>query len=439
MPSIIAPVPSYYAASAHPQAEHPPLRGRVSADVCVIGGGYTGLLTGLELAERGFRVVLLEARRIGWGASGRNGGQICSAFSSGMEKVEKWVGLEDARKLFACSEEGKALVAERIAQHAIDCNLTWGYFHAAARPSEMAYVEAWREHYGKTYGVTGLEVARGPEETRRHVASPRYIGGLFEPAAGHLHPLNYCLGLARAALAAGVEIYEGSTVTAIVPGPRPRVSTTVTDGAGEGGSGGEVSAEFLVLGCNAYLDGLRPELAAKIMPVGTYIGATEVLGEARAAALIPGNAAIADLKFVLDYFRRSADHRLLFGGRVSYTTREPRDLKVAMRASMLKVFPDLEEVAMDYAWGGLVAITMERTPHLGRSGTNIFYAQGYSGSGVTLSAIAARVLAEAIGGQAGRLDLFARLPHTTFPGGPWLRTPTLALAMLWYRLRDLLP
>jgi gamma-glutamylputrescine oxidase len=421
--------PSYYAATAHPQPDCPALKGRREADVCVVGGGFTGVQAALELAERGFSVVLLEARRIGWGASGRNGGQICSGLSADMSKVEKWVGLDDARKIFAATEEGKAIIRERVIKHAIDCDLAWGYFHAAERAREMAEVEAWHDHWRETYGVTTLSVARGAAEARRHVASDRYIGGLFDAGAGHLHPLNYCLGLARAAALAGVEILEGSAVTAVAPGVRPLVKTAE----------GEVSAAFVVLGCNAYLEGLEPALRAKIMPVGTYIGATEVLGENRAGALIPGNAAIADLKFVLDYFRRSADHRLLFGGRVSYTTREPADLKAAMRASMLRVFPELGDVAMDYAWGGFVAITMERTPHLGRIGSNIYFAQGYSGSGVTLCGMAARILAEAIAGQAARLDLFSRLPHTTFPGGPLLRTPTLALAMLWYRLRDLLP
>ena len=418
---------SWYAATARAQPDHPELTGELSCDVCVVGGGYTGVTAALELAERGFDVVLLEANRIGWGASGRNGGQICTGFSSGAEKLIDWVGLDDARRLFAMTEEGKQIIRDRVARHEIDCDLTWGYFHAADRPRELQDCAEAAEVLSKL-GGEGYEVVRGAEAARAHVGSPRYIGGLYEAGAGHLHPLNYCLGLARAAAAAGVRIFEGTRATAIDP-DAARVTT----------ARGRVDAKFLVLAMNAYLGELVPQLRRRIMPVGTYIAATEPLGENRAKGLIPQNAAISDLKFVLNYFRRSADDRLLFGGRVSYSTLMPPNLPRAMRGKMLEVYPDLNDVGFDFAWGGFVAITVERSPHLGRIGGRTYFAQGFSGSGVTLTGIAGRVLAEAIAGQAGRLDLFARLPHTPFPGGRILRTPTLVLAMLWYRLRDLIP
>jgi gamma-glutamylputrescine oxidase len=420
-------VDSWYAATAHAQPDYPALKGAIACDVCVVGGGYTGLTTALELAERGYDVVLLEANRLGWGASGRNGGQICTGFSSDPAKLIEWVGLDDARKLFAMTEEGKRIVRERVAKHGIDCDLTWGYFHAADRPREMRDAENYVESLAKL-GYTDAEVVHGTEAARRHVGSPRYTGGVFETGAGHLHPLNYCLGLARAAVQAGVRIFEGT-----------RALEIDTDAATLTTAEGRVDARFLVLAMNAYLEDLVPGIRGKIMPVGTYVAATEPLGENRAKALIPGNAAVADMKFVLNYFRRSADHRLLFGGRVSYSTVMPPNLPRAMRAKMLEVFPDLGDVRFDYTWGGYVAITVERSPHLGRLGARTFFAHGFSGSGVTLTGIAGRVLAEAVAGQAERLDLFEKLPHTTFPGGRILRTPSLVLAMLWYRLQDLRP
>lgn len=418
---------SWYAATARPQPHYPELTESLSCDVCVVGGGYTGVTAALELAERGFDVVLLEANRIGWGASGRNGGQICTGFSSSPDKLIDWVGLDDARRLFAMTEEGKQIIRDRVAKHDIDCDLTWGYFHAADRPRELRECEEAAETLSKL-GYEAQEVVRDAETAQRHAASPRFIGGLYESGAGHLHPLNYCLGLARAAAQTGVRIFEGT-----------RAQTIDTEAAKVLTAKGEVSAKFLVLAMNAYLSDLVPVLRSRIMPVGTYIAATEPLGENRAKGLIPGNAAVADMKFVLNYFRRSPDHRLLFGGRVSYSTLMPPNLPRAMRKKMLEVYPDLADVGFDFTWGGFVAITVERSPHLGRLGRRTYFAQGFSGSGVTLTGIAGRVLAEAITGQAERLDLFAKLPHTPFPGGRILRTPSLVLAMLWYRLRDLVP
>jgi gamma-glutamylputrescine oxidase len=427
MPSE-AHVESYYTATAHALPDFPELSGEVTADVCVVGGGYAGLSTALELAGRGFDVVLLEANRVGWGASGRNGGQICTGYASGMEKIAGWLGADDARKLFSLAEEAKEIIRERVARHGIDCDLTWGYFHGAAKPRQQRELAETQEHWATAFGYGGTRLVEGRDEVARYVATAAYVGGLYDPGAGHLHPLNYCLGLARAASGAGVKIFEGSAVTALDTGARPRART----------DRGAVKARFLVLCGNAYLGNLAPALRRKIMPVGTYIGATRPLGEDRARALIPGDSAVSDCNFVLNYYRLSADRRMLFGGRVSYSTLMPPNLPRAMRAKMLEVFPALADVDFDYTWGGFVAITVERTPHIGRLGDRVYFAQGFSGQGVAMTGIAGRVLAEAIAGQAGRFDVLARLPHKTFPGGRLFRTPTLSLAMLWYRMQDML-
>jgi gamma-glutamylputrescine oxidase len=419
--------PSWYAATANDATEHPPLAGEASADVCIVGGGYSGLSAALELAERGYRVVLLEAARIGWGASGRNGGQICSGFAPSMARIAGWVGPEDAHKLWLCAEEAKAIIRDRVTRHAIACDLAWGYLHAALKPRQVAELaeelELWQGRHG--YRQARL-VERA--EMRATVESEAYAGGLLDAGGGHLHPLNYALGLARAARAAGVALHEGSRVL----GLEGRGPVTVRTASGS------LRARTLVLCGNAYLGGLVPALRRKIMPVGTYIAATAPLGRERAERLIHGNLAVADANFVISYFRLSSDRRLLFGGRVSYSTMMPPNLPGAMRRSMLRVFPQLADVGFDYVWGGNVAITVERTPHLGRLAGDIYFAHGYSGLGVALTGIAGRILAEAIAGTAERLDLFARLPHTSFPGGPLLRAPALAAAMLWYRLKDLL-
>lgn len=422
-------VDSWYAATTNDQTAYPALQGRLEADVCVIGAGYTGLQSAIELAQRGYRVAVLEARRVGWGASGRNGGQICTAFASGMDQIEQSVGRADAQRLFQLSEEAKTILRERIERFQIECGLTRGYLLAAERAREMRECEDWLESAARDYGYSKLELIREPQAMRQLVESPRYIGGLADHGAGHLHPLNYCLGLARGAASLGVQIFENSEVTAVERGEPALVRT----------SAGEIKARFVMAAGNAYLNGLLPELRSRIMPVGTYIGATAPLGEERARALLPQDHAVSDLKFVLDYFRRSQDNRLLFGGRVSYSKLQPPNLKMSMRKGMVKVFPQLADVTIDSAWGGFVGITMERTPDIGRVTPNIYYAQGFSGQGVALTSIAGRVVAEAIAGQAERYDLFARLPHRSFPGGPLLRTPTLVLAMLWYRMQDLLP
>jgi gamma-glutamylputrescine oxidase len=419
---------SYYAATAHAAAVREPLRGEVAADVCVVGGGIAGCSTALHLAERGYKVVLLEGRRIGWGASGRSGGQAIFGFAAGQDKLTAQVGRETARRMFDVSVEALDLLKDRVARHAIDCDLHWGQAHVAIKPRHETELKAWREELERDYGYASLRWL-DQHEIRSLIASDRYIGGLLDTRSGHLHPLNYTLGLARAAEAAGVRLFEGSQVMRLDHGP---TATLVTEQ-------GLVRAKHVALCCNAYIDDeVSSRLRARIMPVGTYIVATEPLGETRIRALMRENVAVTDINWVLDYFRRSADHRLLFGGRVSYSGLDPLNTARATRARMVKVFPQLEDAKIEYSWGGYVDITMNRAPDFGRLAPNVYYLQGFSGHGIALTGMAGRLVADAIAGAAERFDMFTKLEHHNFPGGRAFRTPALVLAMLWFRMKDLL-
>ena len=422
-----SPVDSYYAASAHPFTGLSALAGEMRCDVCIIGGGITGLSSALELAERGFEVVVLEGRTIGWGASGRSGGQVIAGYACEIATLAQLTNRADAQQLWDMSLEAVALVQQRVTRYAIDCDWRAGQLHVAIKPRQVAELARYQASLAEDYGYSNLDWLEGAA-LAAHIASPRYLAGLFDPRAGHLHPLNFTVGLAQAARAAGVRIYENSLALRVTRGATPVVHTAL----------GQVHARQLVFAGNASLGRLVPELDARIMPVGTYIIASEPLGAARAQALLPSDAAVTDSNFVLDYFRRSADHRLLFGGRVSYSGITPPDLAASMRRRMVAVFPSLADVRVDYAWGGFVDITINRAPHFGRLESNLYFAQGFSGHGMAITGLAGRLMAEAIAGDASRLDVFARIPHRTFPGGRWLRTPSLMLAMLYYRLRDVL-
>jgi gamma-glutamylputrescine oxidase len=413
---------SYYAATALPAPDHPPLSGEVSADVCIVGGGLTGLSSALHLAERGYRTLLLEAERIGWGASGRNGGQINTGLRKGASELLQLFGRERARELFAMAEEAKALVRDLVARHAIACDLKPGSLYVAYKKSDPIWMAEEVELLHETYGY-GASRLLSKAELEERLASRLYFGGIADSTALHLHPLNYTLGLAAAASAAGAHLCEQSRVLQIAPG---EVRTV----------GGRVKARYVVLGCNAYLEGLEPRIAGNIMPISNYIIATEPLGDSGAAALIRDDSAVCDTKFVVDYFRLSADKRLLFGGGETYSPHPPRDIAGFVRPHMLKVFPQLAGARIDYAWGGQLAITMSRLPQFGRLPGDIFFAHGYSGQGLALTSLAGKLIAEAVSGSAERFDVFARLPHARFPGGTLLRHPLLVLGMLWYALRD---
>ncbi|MBE0487643.1 MAG: FAD-binding oxidoreductase [Halomonas sp.] len=403
----------------------PPLAGEVRADVCVIGGGVTGCSAALHLAERGYSVVLLEASEIGHGASGRSGGQILPGLGTDIATVERALGLSAARDIWAMSREAVALTAELIARHAIPCDLAWGYLHAAVKPRHVRELKAFRDRLTRDYGYEALSWLEG-DALREHVVSDAYPGALFESEAGHLHPLNYTLGLASAAREAGAVLHEGSPALEIRQGSPHRVVTPT----------GSVTADGVVLGTNAFQHGLVPELAGRVMRAANYIIATEPLCAERAARVLPRNDALSDANFVLDYYRLSADRRLIYGGEVSYTGREPPGLQARMDAKIARLFPVLSGVRIDYRWGGEVAITLNRAPDFGRIGQTLYYAQGYSGHGMALAGLAGKLMAEAVAGQAERFDAFAAMPHRRFPGGETLRTPLLVLATTFYKLRD---
>ncbi|MBO7831214.1 NAD(P)/FAD-dependent oxidoreductase [Burkholderia pseudomallei] len=419
---------SYYAATVNDTTRHPPLEGTIDADVCVIGAGLTGISAALNLAERGHSVAVLEASKVGWAASGRNGGQLIGGFACGIDAFEPYLNADEIRLVWDMGLETLAIAKERIAKHAIDCAFVPGYLSAANKPRDVDALRRSRDEAARRFGYTRLRYVERAA-LAQYVQSSRYLGGLFDPDSGHLHPLNYTLGLARAAVASGARIHEDSAVTRIASEAGGHVVSTAR---------GAVRARFVVLACNAFLGALAPALSRKIMPVGTYVIATEPLGEARARALMPAQAAICDSRFALDYFRPTPDARLLWGGKVSYSTLEPRKLADAMRRDMLKTFPQLADVTIEHAWGGFVDITMNRAPHFGRLTPTVYFAQGFSGHGVNTTGLAGKLIAEAIDGQAARFDVFGKIRHRDFPGGAALRMPALVLAMAWYRLRDLL-
>jgi gamma-glutamylputrescine oxidase len=421
---------NYYYATTPPPLTFAPLRGETRADVCVVGGGISGLSAALHLAERGFTVALLEAKHLGFGGSGRSGGQTIFGYASGQEKLEKLVGEADARFMWDIALEGMKLSRELIAKHAIACEYVAGHMHVGVKARHDAELRAEVESLHEKYGYRSVRLV-GHEELRTLVASDRYTTGIYDSNSGHLQPYKYTLGLGAAAARAGVRIFESSWVTKL-----ELAGNASTDNLAHTESG-TVRARHVLIAGNALLGRLVPALARKLMAVGTYIAATEVLGEERARALITNNAAVADINWVLDYFRRSADHRLLFGGRVSYSGVDPFDSARVLRKRIARVFPQLNP-RIEYAWGGYVDITPNRAPHFGRLGPNVYFLQGFSGHGMVLSGIAGKLVAEAMAGSAQRFDVFAKIPHGDFPGGPYFRRPALVLAMLWFRLKDLL-
>ncbi len=414
--------PSWYAESAGPLPEHPALAGEVRADVCIVGGGYAGLSAALHLAEAGRRVALIEANRVGWGASGRNGGQVGLGPRAPMERYVEAVGLADARKAWDIAVAANRLVKDLVARHGIDCDLAPGYVEAAWRDSDAAELLAWPEEAARLWGhESARPLSRA--EIAEWLGTERYHGGFHEPDCAHLHPLKYALGLARAAQAAGAEIYERSPATAIAPG---RVETAA----------GHVAAERVLIACNGYLDGLEPRVQARSMPINNFIVATEPLPEAVADRINPRRVCVSDTKFVLNYYRLTPDRRLLWGGGESYGQRFPRDIAGLVRRAMAKVYPELADIPVTHAWGGTLAITGTRMPAFQDLGRGVRAISGWSGSGVHMATMGGKIAAEAIRGESERWDLMARLPTPAFPGGQWFRAPLLAAAMTWYALRD---
>lgn len=416
---------SYYAATANSRAEREALTGGRSADVCIVGGGFTGVSAALELAERGYSVVLLESRRVGWGASGRNGGQVGSGLRTGILEVERLVGRERARMLWDMTEEAKSIIQERIRRYGISCDYKSGNLLASTRERFLPGMAAEAEHLAKYYDYDRNQML-SREQIRELVDTEAYCGGRLDGGGGHLHPLNYLLGVAEAAESLGAKLYEGSEVRDIRWGSPCEIITAQ----------GSIRAPHVLLCGNAYLGHLVPQIGGKIMPIVNHVLATEPLGEARAKQLIRNDCCVHSTKFVVDYYRLSADQRMLFGGGETYTSEELPDVKNFVRKYMLQVFPQLSDVAIDFGWSGTLAITMNRLPHFGSVRKHGFFAQGFSGHGVALTQLTGRLMAEAVAGKAERFELFSSFKHQTFPGGVLLRKPLLVLGMLYYALRD---
>lgn len=414
---------SWYAATAHERTPAPQLRGDAAADICVVGGGFTGLSAALHLAERGYSVALIEAHRVGFGASGRNGGQLGSGQRVEQTDLEKMVGEAEALKLWELAENAKDLVKQLISKHNIDCDLKPGIAHATFSASETAHEHAYVEHLQSRYGYDQI-TALSEEALSAVCPSPRYKGGSLDMGAAHLHPLNYALGLARACEKAGVTFYENTHVHHIEDGAKVTVRCDT----------GCVLADHVILAANGYLGGLNRRVAGRVMPINNFIAATEPLGE-DAVRVLTKDIAVADSKFVVNYFRLSSDNRLLFGGGESYGYKFP-DIDKTVRKPMIDIYPHLKNIRFDYTWGGTLAITMKRLPYLARLAPNILSASGYSGHGVGTATQAGKLMADAIAGEATGFDTMARIPNTPFPGGAALRTPLLTLAMTWYALRD---
>lgn len=415
---------SWYAATATPLDRFAPLQGETRADVCVVGAGYTGLSAALHLAEAGLDVVLLEAQRVGFGASGRNGGQLGSGQRMEQTALERLVGDADAGKLWDLAKDAKDLVKSLIAKHDIDCHLKPGVAHACFSRREAASEHAYADHLAERYGYTQIDTL-DREAMQALCPSPAYKGGTLDMGAGHLHPLAYAFGLARAARRAGVRIHERTRVRAVTHGSPTRVTTEA----------GSVCADHVILACNGYMGDLDSRVAARVMPINNFVAATEPLG-AEAARVLTRDVAVADSRFVINYFRLSHDGRLLFGGGESYGYTFPRDIAAVVRKPMLEIFPHLAETRIDHAWGGTLAITMKRMPYLARLAPNVVSASGYSGHGVGTATHAGKLMAEAVRGEADGFETLSRVPAPAFPGGAALRTPLLVLAMTWFSLRD---
>ncbi|KNZ33832.1 MAG: FAD-dependent oxidoreductase [Methylibium sp. NZG] len=425
---------SYYAATVQRDRSFPTLQSNLDCDVAVVGGGLAGLSAAIELADRGYSVVLLEAQQVGWGASGRNGGQVIAGLACDQGVIEAQLGLEASRRTWDMTLEAIALIGQRRERFDIDCDWQSGYLSLAVSARKAQALRTWQAQMQRDYGYQTTWIT--PQDMPRWIASPRFHSGVHDPAGGHLHPLKYSLGLARAADSLGVQIFENSPVTSLEPGATARLRTAQ----------GSVRASHVLLAGNVYLQGLAPMLERRIMPVGTYIIASEVLDPALAASLVPSKSAVCDTNFVLDYFRPTVDHRMLYGGRVSYSTATPMNLAASMQRRMATTFPQLHAAKAEFAWGGFVDISMNRAPDFGRltdvgasaEHADVYYLQGFSGHGVALTGLAGKLVAEAIAGNAERFDTFARIRHRPFPGGRLLRTPALVAGMAYYRLRDML-
>ena len=414
---------SYYAATVNHATDFAPLRGNQVADVCVIGAGFTGISTALHLAERGYNVHVVEANKVGWGASGRNGGQLIGGIS-GENAIAKRLG-KDVEQVFGeLRWLGHKIIRERVKTYGIQCDLKSGYLDVAIKKRHLRDFAADYERL-QTAGFPYEVRMISREETQEMIGTKAYIGALLNMGNGHLHPLNLCIGEALAAKSLGATIYEASPVSEIRRGTRAKVVTAQ----------GTVSADMVVLAGNAY-HAIEPRLRDTIFPVNSFIIATERLPEKVVKTINPRDLAVCDPNFVLEYFRLSADKRLLFGARCNYFGDNPEVIRRKLRKKLARIYPQLAGIGIDYAWGGRIGVPINRVPQLGRLAPNIFYCQGYSGHGVNVTHLAGSIMADAIAGTVERFDLFASVKPIVVPGAYWLRTPLVSLGVLYYQIKD---
>ena len=418
--------PTYYAATANPVPDRPALQGDIESDICIIGAGYTGLSTGLFLAEQGFKVTILEAAKVGYGATGRNGGQIVNSYSRDIDTIEKQVGMDGAKVFGQMAFEGNRIIRERIAKYDIKCDLKNGGVFAAFTAKQMGHLDHQRKLWAR-HGHDQVEML-DKKQLSEIVGTDVYIGGSIDHSGGHFHSLTLALGEAAAIESLGGVIHEQSPVIKIERGAHPVVRT----------ANGSVKARIVVVAGNAYLGNLVPELNAKSMPCGSQVVTTAPLSAEMAQSLLPQDYCVEDCNYLLDYYRLTGDNRLLFGGGVIYGARDPANVEAIIRPKLEKTFPQLKGVKIDFAWTGNFLLTLSRLPQVGTLGqhNNIFYSQGCSGHGITYTHLAGKVLSEAIMGQTDRFNAFAKLPHYPFPGGELLRIPFTAAGAAYYSLRD---